>query len=69
MPLQCIGDVILVPTARDRELHAGRFGDLAFEARVVAEVLVADEDLHAVSGDSGLATLSRQRDPCKLDTP
>ena len=47
MPLQRIGDVILVPTARDCDLHAGRFGDLALEARVVAEILVADEDLHA----------------------
>jgi hypothetical protein len=47
MPLQCIGDVILVPTARDCDLHADRFGDLALEARVVAEFLVADEDLHA----------------------
>jgi hypothetical protein len=69
MPLQCIGDVILVPTARDCDLHADRFGDLALEARVVAEILVADENLHEVSGDSGLATLSGQRDSCKLDTP
>ena len=48
MPVQRVGDVGFVPALRNHDLDAGVLRDLALEPSVVAEVLVADENSHAV---------------------
>ena len=69
MQVQRVGDVGFVPAIRNRYLDAGVLRDLALEPSVVAEILVADENSHALlrrfggwrryRGGAGTASLTR----------